>query len=73
VTAHSLKEEKNNAESVNTTSMHGSGKDVFWCSAPPNGCRDTQHPISRIKQEKLFSGDQVAEACAPPGVLLRCF
>jgi len=46
------------------------------CFAPPNRCRDTQHPTWRTKEERLFSGDQVvgsweAEACKPPGVLLR--
>jgi hypothetical protein len=24
--------------------QHGFGKDVVLCSAPHNGCRDTQHP-----------------------------
>ena len=28
-------------------------------SAPPNGCRDTQHPTWIIEKEKLISGDQV--------------
>ena len=44
------------------------------CSAPPNGCRDTQHPTWR-KKEELFNGDQVVgrqkPGCIPPGVLLR--
>jgi hypothetical protein len=38
---------------------HGQGKDVVLCSAPPNGCGDTQHPTWKIKAKKLFKGDQV--------------
>jgi hypothetical protein len=43
-----LKKKKKNADSANTTSMN-EGKDVVLSSAPPNGCRDTQHVTWRIK------------------------
>ena len=35
------------------------------CSASLNGCRDTQHPIWRTKEERLFSGDQVVGRQGP--------
>jgi len=53
---------------------HGLGSDVVLCSAPPNGCRNTQHPTWRIKIGKYFqwgAGGWEAEACTPPKVLLR--
>jgi hypothetical protein len=59
-------------DSVNTT--HGLGKDVVLCSAPPNGSKDTQHSTWRIKIGEAFqwgSGGREAEACTPPGLLLR--
>jgi len=52
------KEKKKNADNVHC--RHGSGKDVVLCSAPPNGCRDTQHFTWRIKTRGAFqweSGD----------------
>jgi len=33
--------EKNEPDGVSADYQHGLGKDVL-CSAPPNGCRDTQ-------------------------------
>jgi len=53
---------------------HGLGKDVVLCSAPPNGCRDNQHPTWRTNIRGVLqwgSGGWEAEACTPPGVLLR--
>jgi hypothetical protein len=50
------------------------GKDVVLCSAPPNGCRNTQKPTWRGKigwAFQLGSGGWEAWACIPPGVLLR--
>ena len=44
------------------------------CSAPPNGCRETQHPTWSIKIRDAFqwgSGGWEAKSCTWPGVLLR--
>ena len=52
---------------------HGLGKDVL-CSAPPDGCRDMQPPTWSIYVRGAFqwgSSGWEAEACTPPGVLLR--
>jgi len=35
---------------------HGLGKDVVLCSAPPNGCKDTQHPNWRTKIRSFSVG-----------------
>jgi hypothetical protein len=57
---------------------HESGKDAVLCSASvlhtPHKRRDTQHPTWSIKRGVAFqwgSGGWEAEACIPPGVLLR--
>ena len=56
--------------------QHGLGKDVVLSSAPPNGCRDAEHPTWRIGIREVFqlgSGGWEAEVCTPPGVLLIYF
>ena len=72
MTGCTKKKKKKNAGSVNTHYRHGLGKDVVLCSAPINGCRDTQHRTWKTKLRVVFSGGGgwEAEACTPPGVLL---
>jgi hypothetical protein len=52
-------------------------KEKILCSAPPNRCRDTQHPTWRLKRGRVFNGNQdvgrlpgEAKACTPPDVML---
>jgi hypothetical protein len=58
---HTAAERKGKRMQIVVCTQHnwrGLGKNVVMCSAPPNGCRDIQHPTWR-RNEKFLSGDQV--------------